>query len=194
MKIISKEDLLKWYNKEYCIDKVFTDAHYIRYVKCIFTEDIYWDIFVNNNGYVPLIMQKQLNLSENFWRKIIKRYPDAIMYADIVKYPSLYQIYQNDRMIKRKNYKTYNSLLRWYDIIYSEKRVCKSPHVFKLVKTQTDQMCLNVVSHHSSLLQFVHNQTESICIAALQNRATAIEFVDLKKFPHLYEYYQFCAV
>ncbi len=65
-KLIKKEDLLKWYNKEYCREQIDIDEANIIYCKC---DDIsFWDYYLSIDG-------------------------SNIKLIDVKKYPTLYNKY-----------------------------------------------------------------------------------------------------
>ena len=88
-------------------------------------------------------------------------------------------------MIKEKD------LLRWHDNDYCLKSVNSIGCNLKYVKNQTEEMCLAAIKQNSEALQYVHTKTEKICLEALNQDIDSIIFVNIKKFPLVYEKYQF---
>lgn len=60
-----------------------------------------------------------------------------------------------------------------------------------LLRWYSKKYCLTRVKRHGEALQFVKNQTEEICIEAIKQNPKAIQYVDIKRFPKVYELYQF---
>jgi hypothetical protein len=59
------------------------------------------------------------------------------------------------------------------------------------VKDQTERICLEAVKENGNALRYVKEQTEEICLEAIRQNLTAIEYVDIKRFPKVFELYQF---
>ena len=83
-----KEDLLKWYDKEYCLKRVKENGYNLEYVKNQ-TEDICLAA-VKQNGFALSHVQNQ---TEDICIEALNQHPEAIRYVDIKKYPELYEKY-----------------------------------------------------------------------------------------------------
>ena len=56
---------------------------------------------------------------------------------------------------------------------------------------QTKKICLAAMKQNGFTLYLVINQTTEICLEALNQNINSIEYIDIKKFPLIYEKYQF---
>ena len=84
----NKEDLLKWYDEEYCLEAVKQDGNMLRYVKNQ-TKDICLKA-VKQDG---LALQFVKTPTKEICLEALNRNIDAIQYVDIQKFPEIYEKY-----------------------------------------------------------------------------------------------------
>jgi len=84
----AKEDLLKWYDKSYCLESVKQDGYNLRFVKNQ-TSQICLES-VKQNGHSLRFVKNQ---TEEICSESLNQDPKNIRYVDIQKYPELYEKY-----------------------------------------------------------------------------------------------------
>ena len=57
-----------------------------------------------------------------------------------------------------------------------------------------EEYCLAAVKQDEWLLQHVKKQTEEICLIAVKQNSEVVKFVNKKKFPKVWEYYEFATL
>jgi hypothetical protein len=82
-------------------------------------------------------------------------------------------------------------LIRWYNKNYCLKRVKQHPSAIQFVKNQTKEICIEAIKLDGNSLKYIKEPSEELCLEAVRQNKNAIQYVDIKKFPKVFELYQF---
>ena len=85
---MTKEDLLKWYDEEYCLKAIEQDPLNLQYIENQ-TEEICLEAVKQN----PWVLQYIENQTEKICLEAIKQNKNAIDFVDIKRFPKIYEKY-----------------------------------------------------------------------------------------------------
>lgn len=99
-----------------------------------------------------------------------------------VKIPNNAQVYiekdkfKADKFILGKK-KRIEDWRHWEDNNFCKAALRTSPNVFKFIKNQTPELCLEMVKQNGLALEYVHHQTPELCFIAIRSNPDSLKYV-----------------
>jgi hypothetical protein len=158
------EDFNEWSNYEFCLNAIYYDSEYLKYIVKQ-TEELCC-IAVSKDG---LTLRYVINQTYKICREAVMNDGSAIYWVEN-KTPEICML-----AVKNNGYALVNIPYDCQEIALEA--VKQNYMVFEYVKKQTPEICIEVLNKNGLLIREVKNITMELCIIAIKQNSKALQYI-----------------